>query len=63
MYFYPQVLNPDTKKESQLKKALLHLLRAKDHFYVEQFEHFYNDAMKKVHSRINPVNMKYFCSN
>lgn len=57
-YLYPQVLNPDTKEASELKVALLRLLRTKDHFYVEQFEHFYNDAMKRVHCRINPVRIK-----
>ena len=31
-----------------LKSTLLHLLRTKDNFYLEQFEHFYNDAMKRV---------------
>ncbi|XP_048730421.1 uncharacterized protein LOC125647690 [Ostrea edulis] len=46
-----RVLNPDTKEASELKVALLRLLRTKDHFYVEQFEHFYNDAMKRFENK------------
>ena len=43
-----QVLSFDRMEPEALKSTLLHLLRTKDNFYLEQFEHFYNDAMKRV---------------
>nr|XP_022304685.1 lysine-specific demethylase 8-like [Crassostrea virginica] len=46
-----RVLSFDRMEPEALKSTLLHLLRTKDNFYLEQFEHFYNDAMKRFNSK------------
>lgn len=43
-----QVLSFDRMEPVLLRSTLLHLMRTKENFYLEQFEHFYNDAMKRV---------------
>ncbi|XP_061197924.1 uncharacterized protein LOC133206000 [Saccostrea echinata] len=46
-----RVLNPERMEPDELKSTLLRLLRTKDHFYIEQFEHFYNDTMKRFEEK------------
>lgn len=48
MRFLLQVLSFDRMEPVLLRSTLLHLMRTKENFYLEQFEHFYNDAMKRV---------------
>lgn len=42
-----RVLSFDRMEPVLLRSTLLHLMRTKENFYLEQFEHFYNDAMKR----------------